>query len=74
MLSLSVGKRCLKLHCQEEGKLVISSKLQIRSNLITTGGSGLIGIGGAASVENQGESKCRPILFTLRNDCSTVAA
>lgn len=43
---------------------MIASESQIRSNLITTSGIGLIGIGGMAKVQNQGESRHRPIPFT----------
>lgn len=61
---LSVSKRGLKLCYQEEGRLAIASESQIRSNLITISGIGLIGIGGMAKVQNQGESRHRPIPFT----------
>lgn len=61
---LSVSKRGLKLCYQEEGRLAIASELQIRSSLITTNGIGLIGIGGMAKVQNQGESRHRPVPFT----------
>lgn len=62
--SPSFSKRGLKLCYQEEGRLAIASESQIRSNLITTGGIGLIYIGGTAKVQNEGESRHRPIPFS----------
>lgn len=62
--SPSVSKRGLKLCYQEEGRLAIASELQIRSNLITTGGIGLADIGGMAQFQNEGESRHRSIPFS----------